>query len=49
MASSTDEYTFCHPDMDRQNILVDPATFGIVAGIAWETSEFFPQNWELPF
>lgn len=48
MVKGTDEYTFCHTDLDRQNILVDPATFRIVSIIGWETAGIFPQEWELP-
>ncbi len=43
------DYTFCHIDLDRQNILVDPDTYKIVAIIDWETAGFFPAEWELPF
>ncbi|OAR02519.1 hypothetical protein LLEC1_01291 [Akanthomyces lecanii] len=41
------EYTFCHLDLDRQNILVDPKTYKIVAIIDWEMAGFFPPEWEL--
>ncbi|EGX92308.1 Protein kinase-like domain [Cordyceps militaris CM01] len=43
------DYVFCHIDLDRQNILVDPDTYKIVAIIDWETAGFFPLEWELPF
>lgn len=47
MAKDTDEYVFCHTDLDRQNILVDPDTFKIVSILDWETAGFFPQEWEI--
>jgi hypothetical protein len=49
MAKDTDRYVFCHTDLDRQNILVDPATFKIVCILDWETAGFFPMDWELPY
>lgn len=47
MAKDTDEYVFYHTDLDRQNILVDPDTFEIVCIVDWETSGFFPREWEI--
>lgn len=41
------KYTFCHLDLDRQNILVHPETYKIVAIIDWEMAGFFPPEWEL--
>lgn len=41
------KYTFCHLDLDRQNILVHPETYKIVAIIDWEMAGFFPSEWEL--
>ncbi len=49
MVKETDQYVFCHTDLDRQNILVDPDTFRIVCILDWETADFFPQEWELPY
>ncbi|RCI07397.1 hypothetical protein L249_1365 [Ophiocordyceps polyrhachis-furcata BCC 54312] len=49
MMKDTDDYVFCHTDLDRQNILVDPNTFKIVSILDWETAGFFPQEWDLPF
>jgi hypothetical protein len=45
----TPKYVFCHTDLDRQNILVDPVTYEIVSILDWETAGFFPQEWELPY
>lgn len=42
-------YVFCHTDLGRQNIMVDPDTFRIVSIIDWETAGFFPASWELPY
>lgn len=42
------DYSFCHTDLDRQNILVHPQTYKIMAIIDWETAGFFPPEWELP-
>lgn len=47
MVKDTDEYVFCHTDLDRQNILVDPDTFEIVCIVDWETAGFFPREWEI--
>lgn len=49
MARDTDEYVFCHTDLDRQNIMVDPETFRIVSILDWETAGFFPPSWELHY
>ncbi|KAM4065022.1 phosphotransferase enzyme family protein [Hirsutella rhossiliensis] len=49
MTKDTDEYVFCHTDLDRQNILVDPNTFKILCILDWETAGFFPQEWDLPY
>lgn len=46
---NTAEYVFCHTDLDRQNILVDPKAYKIVFILDWETAGFFPQEWELPY
>ena len=43
-----EEYSFCHTDLHRGNILVHPETFQIVGIIDWETAGFFPQEWEIP-
>ena len=43
------DYVFCHLDLGRQNILVDPDTYKIVAIVDWETAGFFPPQWELSF
>ncbi|OAA34195.1 Protein kinase-like domain protein [Metarhizium rileyi] len=43
------DYAFCHLDLDRQNILVNPDTYKIVAIVDWEMAGFFPPEWELPF
>ncbi|KIH90560.1 hypothetical protein SPBR_00935 [Sporothrix brasiliensis 5110] len=48
VTAETDEFVFVHTDLDRQNILVDPATFRIVCILDWETAGFFPRDWELP-
>lgn len=48
LTADTDAYCFVHTDPDRQNILVDPATFRIVCILDWETAGFFPPEWELP-
>ncbi|OAA61191.1 Protein kinase-like domain protein [Niveomyces insectorum RCEF 264] len=45
----TDEFVFCHNDLRRANILVDPTTFHIVSIIDWEMSGFFPPDWDVLF
>ncbi|OAA63656.1 Protein kinase-like domain protein [Niveomyces insectorum RCEF 264] len=47
MGASEDAFVFCHNDLDRQNILVDPQTFRIVCLLDWETAGFYPAEWEL--
>lgn len=41
MVNKTDEYVFCHTNLDRENILVDPNAFRIVSILDWETADFF--------
>lgn len=47
--SDSSEFVFCHNDLSRQNIMVDPETLEITAIIDWEFSGFFPFQLELPF
>lgn len=44
-----DAFVFCHNDLDRQNILVDPATFRITCIIDWEAAGFFPAEFDVLF
>ncbi|OAA57877.1 Protein kinase-like domain protein [Niveomyces insectorum RCEF 264] len=46
---ATDEYVFCHTDLNAANIFVDPTTYKIVSIIDWETAGFFPPEWERPY
>ena len=45
---TSDSYVFCHGDLSRNNILVDPISFKIRAIIDWESAGFYPEHWELP-
>ncbi|OAQ98849.1 hypothetical protein LLEC1_01714 [Akanthomyces lecanii] len=45
---TSSSYVFCHGDLSRNNILIDPECFKIRAIIDWESAGFYPENWELP-
>lgn len=45
---TSSSYVFCHGDLSRNNILVDPVSFKIRAIIDWESAGFYPENWEIP-
>lgn len=47
-AKSSSLYVFCHGDLSRNNILVDPVSFKIRAIIDWESAGFYPKDWEIP-
>jgi len=47
MKRPSDDYVFCHTDLDQQNILINPDTFKIVSIIDWEGAGFFPQEMEI--
>ncbi|KAK1951994.1 hypothetical protein LY78DRAFT_731585, partial [Colletotrichum sublineola] len=42
------EYVFCHGDLTRSNIILDPETLTVKSIIDWETAGFLPENLELP-
>ncbi|KAF1971062.1 hypothetical protein BU23DRAFT_472247, partial [Bimuria novae-zelandiae CBS 107.79] len=42
------EYVFCHGDLSRSNIMVDPNTLDVVYIIDWEQAGFFPATLERP-
>lgn len=39
-------YVYCHNDLDKQNIIVDPETLKVISIIDWEYSGFFPEGFE---
>ncbi|GKT61245.1 hypothetical protein ColTof4_01331 [Colletotrichum tofieldiae] len=41
------EYVFCHGDLTRSNIILDPETLSVKSIIDWETAGFFPEEIEL--
>jgi DNA-directed RNA polymerase subunit N (RpoN/RPB10) len=41
-----EEYVFCHNDLGRHNVLVDPQTLKITAIIDWEYGGFWPEWFE---
>lgn len=42
------EYVFCHGDLTRSNIILDPETLEVKSIIDWETAGYFPEEIELP-
>ncbi|KAL9125970.1 MAG: hypothetical protein Q9217_004900 [Psora testacea] len=47
-SSSKDQYVFCHNDLAQHNIMVDPETLQVVAILDWESSGFYPPDFEAP-
>ena len=47
-SSSKIEYVFCHNDLAQHNIMVDPKTLQVVAVLDWESSGFYPADFEAP-
>lgn len=47
--SSHEEFVFCHNDLSRNNIFVDPDTFEITAIIDWEFAGYYTADFEYPF
>ena len=48
-ATQDQKYVFCHGDLSRSNILLDPNTLGVAWIIDWECAGFFPAELERPF
>jgi tRNA A-37 threonylcarbamoyl transferase component Bud32 len=46
-SSRGQEYVFCHGDLSRSNIILDPDTLGVKCIIDWECAGFFPAEFEL--
>ena len=46
--SSKVQYVFCHNDLAQHNIMVDPKTLEVVAILDWESSGFYPAEFEAP-
>ena len=46
--SSKDQYVFCHNDLSQHNIMVDPKTLQVLAILDWESSGFYPPEFEAP-
>lgn len=49
ITSETDEFVLCHNHLNEQNIIVDPATYKILAIVGWECAGYFPSYFEIPF
>lgn len=47
-SSREDAYVFCHGDLSRSNIMVDPKTLDVTYIIDWEQAGFFPTQLERP-
>ena len=47
--SNIPRYVYCHNDLARQNIMIDPKTLQVVSIIDWEYSGFFPAEFEYQF
>lgn len=43
---SENQFTFCHNDLARHNIMVNPKTLEVTAIIDWESSGFYPAEFE---
>ncbi|OAR01165.1 hypothetical protein LLEC1_07033 [Akanthomyces lecanii] len=48
VASQGQDFVLCHAGLNEQSILVDPATYKIVAIVGWECAGYFPPHFELP-
>ncbi|KAK6207709.1 hypothetical protein QIS74_12790 [Colletotrichum tabaci] len=46
-SSKGEECVFCHGDLTRSNILLDPNTLMVKSIIDWESAGFFPEELEL--
>ena len=44
--SNVAKYVYCHNDLSRHNIFVDPETLQVVSIIDWEYSGFYPPEFE---
>ena len=44
--SNVARYVYCHNDLAKQNIIIDPETLKVVSIIDWEYSVFFPEGFE---
>jgi len=47
-ATSGQEFVFCHGDLSRSNILLDPHTLQVVWVVDWEQAGFYPAELEHP-
>jgi len=45
-AKQYQKYVFCHSDLSRSNILLDPKTLDVAWIIDWECAGFFPEEME---
>jgi hypothetical protein len=43
-----DDYVFCHGDLSRSNIMIDPSTLEVAYIIDWEQAGYFPASLERP-
>ncbi|OAA77954.1 aminoglycoside phosphotransferase [Akanthomyces lecanii RCEF 1005] len=48
VTSEKQEFVLCHTSLNEQSIIVDPATYKIVAIVGWECAGYFPPYFELP-
>lgn len=48
VASEEHDFVLCHTGLNEQSIIVDPATYKIVAIVGWECAGYFPPYLELP-
>ncbi|CCF32033.1 hypothetical protein CH063_04497 [Colletotrichum higginsianum] len=46
-SSKGEEYVFCHGDLTRSNVLLDPNTLMVKSIIDWESAGFSPEELEL--
>ena len=46
--SNVARYVYCHNDLAKQNLIVDPKTVKVVSVIDWEYSGFFPEGFGFP-
>lgn len=44
-----EDFVFCHGDLSRHNILVDPHSLELLSICDWETAGYYPQEIELPY
>ena len=49
VTSATKDYVYCHNDLGRGNIFIDPKTLQVTSITDWGSSGFFPKGFEFPY